>query len=79
MLNSSISEGAVEHSETEGIIKVISNYKTPSVIFLRKNDSPLKEGAEARIDFDIDYGQPQKLYPHSKYCKNALPDIRTGF
>ena len=31
--------------------------KTPSVIFLRKNDSPLKDGAEARIEFDIEFGQ----------------------
>ena len=27
--------------------------KTPSVIFLRKNDSPLKDEAEARIEFYI--------------------------
>ena len=31
--------------------------KTTSVIFLRKNDSPLKDGAEARIEFDIEFGQ----------------------
>ena len=35
---------------------IISNYKTPSVIFLRKNDSPLKDGAEAQIEFDIKFG-----------------------
>ena len=28
--------------------------KTPSVIFLRKNDSPLKDGAEAQFKFDND-------------------------
>ena len=31
--------------------------KTPSVIFLRKNDSPLKDGAEAQIEFDVEFGQ----------------------
>ena len=43
--------------------------KTPSVIFLRKNDSPLKDGAEARIEFDIDYEQPQNLYSHLHITK----------
>ena len=59
----------MEHSETEGVIKVISNYKTPSVIFLRKNDSPLKDEAEARIEFDIDYEQLQKFYSHLHITK----------
>jgi len=55
----SLVEGAVERSETEGVIKVISIIKTPSVIFLfQKNDSPLKDGAEARIEFDIECGRP---------------------
>ena len=35
--------------------------KTPSVIFLRKNDSPLKDGAEVQIEFDIVCGQGQAL------------------
>ena len=35
--------------------------KTPSVIFLRKNDSPLKDGAESQIEFDIDCGQGRAL------------------
>ena len=37
--------------ELERLFQII---KTPSVIFLRKNDSPLKDGAEARIEFNID-------------------------
>ena len=49
------SEGAVERSETEGVKKIISNYKTPSVIFLRKNDSPLKDGAETQIELYIQW------------------------
>ena len=28
---------------------------TPSVIFLRKNDSPLKDEAEVQIEFDIEF------------------------
>ena len=35
--------------------------KTPSVIFLRKNDSPLKDGAEVQIEFDIACGQGRAL------------------
>ena len=35
--------------------------KTPSVIFLRKNDSPLKDGAEAQIEFDVEFGQGRAL------------------
>ena len=58
----SLSEGAVERSETEGVIKVISNYKnSPSHFLYAKNDSPLKDGAEAQIEFDIDCGQGRAL------------------
>jgi len=35
--------------------------KTPSVIFLWKNDSPLKDGAEAQIEFDMKIGQGRAL------------------
>ena len=36
--------------------------KTPSVIFCyAKNDSPLKDGAEARIEYDIKCGQGRAL------------------
>ena len=31
--------------------------KLPQSFFLLKNDSPLKDGAEAQIEFDIDCGQ----------------------
>ena len=44
--------------ELERLFQII---KTPSVIFLRKNDSPLKDGAEAQIEFDIEFGQGQAL------------------
>ena len=45
--------------ELERLFQII---KTPSVIFCyAKNDSPLKDGAEARIEFDIDCGQGQAL------------------
>ena len=55
---SSLVEGAVERSETEGVKKVISNYKnSPSHFFLRKNDSPLGDGAETRMEFDIECGR----------------------
>ena len=45
---------AVERSETEGVKKVISNYKNSLSHFLRKNDSPLKDGAEAQFKFAND-------------------------
>ena len=36
--------------------------KTPSVIFCNaKNDSPLKDGAEAQIEFDMKIGQGRAL------------------
>ena len=34
---------------------------SPSVIFQKKNDSSLKDGAEAQIEFDIKFGQGQAL------------------
>ena len=44
-------EGAVERSETEGekAIKIKFSLSLPQSFFLWKNDSPLKDGAEARI------------------------------
>ena len=55
----SLPEGAVERSETEGVKQVTSNYKElPQPFFLRKNASPLGDGAEALIEFDIKLGQP---------------------
>ena len=36
---------------------IISNYKNSLSHFSAKNDSPLKDGAEARIEFDIEFGQ----------------------
>ena len=46
----SLSEGAVERSETEGVKKIISNYKKLPQSFFCKNDSPLKDGAEAQLN-----------------------------
>ena len=57
----SLSEGAVERSETEGVKKIISNYKNSLSHFSAKNDSPLKDGAEELIKFDMKCGQPQSL------------------
>ena len=57
----SLSEGAVERSETEGVKKAISNYKNSLSHFSAKNDSPLKDGAEAQIEFDIKFGQGRAL------------------
>ena len=45
--------------------------KTPSVIFLRKNDSPLKDGAKARIEFDIEFGQGLPL-SETNYILNQI-------
>ena len=44
-------EGAVERSETEGekAINIKFSLSLPQSFFLWKNDSPLKDGAEARI------------------------------
>ena len=38
-----------------GIVRLIlyDFVKLPQSFFLRKNDSPLKDGAETRIEFDI--------------------------
>ena len=44
--------------ELKALFQIVN---TPSVIFLRKNDSPLKDGAEAQIEFDIEFGQGQAL------------------
>ena len=45
--------------------------KTPSVIFsAKKNDSPLKDGAETQIEFDIDCGQGQALSLRSHIFSN---------
>ena len=45
--------------ELKGLFQIV---KTPSVIFCyAKNDSPLKDGAETRIEFDIDCGQGSPL------------------
>ena len=51
--------------------------KTPSVIFLRKNDSPLKDGAEAQIEFDIEFGQGSPLSA-TNYILNQSTDNRKG-
>ena len=47
--------------------------KTPPVIFLfQKNDSPLKDGAEAQIEFYIKCGQGSPPTPKTKPLKMRL-------
>ena len=49
----SLSEGAVERSETEGVKKIISNYKKlPQSFFCEKRQPPQRWGGST-IEFDI--------------------------
>ena len=71
----------MERSETGGVKKIISNYKNSLSHFSAKNDSPLKDGAEAQIEFDIEFGQGQALFLPCGYsiipCKTKKLSPRT--
>ena len=60
---SSLPEGAVERSETEGVkidfIKLFKN--SPRHFFYKKMTAPLEDGAEVLSGFDKKCGQPQGL------------------
>ena len=56
--------------------KVVTNYKKLPQSFFCENDSPLKDGAEARIEFDMNFGRacpcPQSVKVGTSHRLNCI-------